>query len=187
VFGNVIGRAYRVAANTCENQPMAWRALVAVGLLGITLACGDGKSWSRVSSRCGRVTPIDQSAPIGRATPLGHVLWLAVYPFAAGHPTKAIAMAQRRLRKPVVIRGWDCANGSRLRFWYRNGLPFSGVPVSSARLRRTGTFSASFGPWQPRASRGGYLMYWHGGAWKLGAYSGGRAIGTAVVLALSTQ
>jgi hypothetical protein len=166
---------------------MAWRAFVAVGLLGITLACGNGKSWSSISSRCGRVTPIDQSAPIGRATPIGHVLWLAVYPFAAGYPTKGIAMAQRRLSRPVVIRGWDCANGSRLRFWYRDPLPFSRVPVSAARLRHTGTLSASFGPWQPRAMRGGYLMFWHGGAWKLTAYSGGRAVGTAVVLARWTQ
>jgi hypothetical protein len=173
---------------------MAWRTLVAVGLLGITLACGNGKSWSGVSSRCRRVTPIDQrvtpidqSAPLGRATPLGHVLWFAVYPFAVGHPTKAIAMAQRRLERPVVIRGWDCANGSRLRFWYRNGLPFSRAPVNSARLRRTGTLNASFGPWQPRASTGGYLMFWHRGAWKLAAYSNGRTVGTAVVLARSTR
>jgi hypothetical protein len=176
-----------MSLDSCENQPMAWRASVAVGLLGIVFASGNRTSWSSVSSRCGRVTPIDHSAPIGRATPLGHVLWLAVYPFAVGYPTKAIAMAQRRLRGPIVIRGWDCANGNRLRFWYRNGLPFSRVPVSSARLRRAGTLSASFGPWQPRAMRGGYLMFWHGGAWKLAAYSGGRAIGTAVVLARPTQ
>jgi hypothetical protein len=166
-----------------DNQLMVGRALAAVGVVGMVLVlCGNEKSWSSAVSRCGRVTPIDQSAPLGRSTPLGHVLWLAVYPFAAGHPTKTIVMAQRRLARRVVIRGWDCSTGSRLRFWYRNGPPFSRVPVSPERLRHTGTLTSTFGPWPAEAMRGGYLMFWHSGVWKVAAYSGDKAVGTAIIL-----
>jgi len=110
-----------------------------------------------------------------------HVVWLAVYPFASGSPTKTIVMAQSRLARPVVLRGWNCASGSPLRFWYREGLPFTHLPVTPAELRRTGSLSPTFGPWPVRGMRGGYFMFWTTGLWKIVAYRDGRAIGAAVV------
>jgi hypothetical protein len=153
--------------------------VVAVALF----ASGADASSSRGAIRCrAHPTPIDRSAPLGHATPLGNVLWLGVYPFQPGYPTKTIVMAQRSLKRPIVLRGWSCADGSPLRFWYREGLPFGGhVPVTDAELRRTGNLRAAFGPWPKRAMTGGYLMFWRTGLWKIVAYERQRVVGTAVV------
>ena len=146
------------------------------------LACGAGSSVSTSAISCARATPVDQSAPLGHAVPLRRVLWLAVYPYMSGSPTKTIVMAQGRLVKPVVLRGWSCSSGSPLRFWYREGLPFAQLPVTAAALRRTGSFSPKFGPWPARrAMRGGYLMFWTTGLWKVVAYQDGRQVGTAIL------
>jgi hypothetical protein len=134
-------------------------------------------------SRCASATPIDPSAPLGRAVPLGDVLWLAVYPYAPGHPTKAIVWARRPLAARVVLRGWDCATGRRLRFWYREGQPFQRLPASAAAMRRRGSLSATFGPWPAQAMTGGYLMFWRAGLWKIVAYEGGAPVGTVTVRA----
>jgi hypothetical protein len=118
---------------------------------------------------------------LGRATPLGNVLWLGVYPFRSGYPTKTVVKAQRAIKKAIVVRGWSCADGSSLRFWYREGLPFRDPPATEAELRRTGSLRATFGPWPKGATRGGYLMFWRTGLWKVVAYDNGRVVGRAVV------
>ncbi len=122
------------------------------------LAGGAGASASTSAISCARATPVDQSAPLGHAVPVRCVLWLAVYPYTSGSPTKTIVMARGRLARPVTLRGWNCSSASPLRFWYREGLPFSQLPVTAAQLRRTGSLSPRFGPWPARGMRGGYLI-----------------------------
>ena len=114
------------------------------------------------------------------------LLWLGVYPFDPGYPTKMVVMAQARLHKPVVLRGWSCADGTPLRFWYRDGLPFAQLPVAADELRRTGSLRARFGPWPARGMHGGYLMLWRQGRWKIEAYRDGRRVGTAIVRTSAT-
>ena len=159
------------------------RVLAITAVAGALLATGALATGLQAGTACGHATAVDRTAPLGRAVPVRDLLWIAVYPFERGHPTKAIVMAQRAIKRRFTLRGWDCSSGDRLRFWYRNGLPFVRVPVTTAALRRTGSLSATFGPWQARAMRGGYLMFWHQGLWKIAIYEGGRKLGVAIVRA----
>jgi hypothetical protein len=131
---------------------------------------------------CGPATPVDPTAPLARAVPLGRALWLSVYPFQSGYPTKTIVKARHPLRRRITIRGWNCALGSSLRFWYRNGsLPFGHLPVTASKLRRTGTLSVTFRPGM--SVRMGYFMFWRTGLWRIAAYRNGLKIATAIVRA----
>jgi hypothetical protein len=162
-----------------------WRAFAVALVVAAVLGSGATANGLRVATSCGSATPVDPSAPLGRAVPLGDVFWFGIYPFKPGYPTKAIVMAQRPIDRPVVIRGWNCASGRSLRFWYRDEPPLIRVPTTIAKLRRTGTLRASFGPWPTGAMRGGYFMFWRSGPWKIVAYQAGRRIGSAIVQAAS--
>jgi hypothetical protein len=157
------------------------RALLALPVLFVVLGGVAASSAANVGAACGRATPIDRSAPLGRAVPLARTLWLAVYPFSAGYPTKTIVMAQHSFSGRIVLLGRSCDDGRRLRFWYRDHLPFAQVPVSPGALRRTGSFTAAFGPWPKQTMRGGYFMFWRSGLWRIVGYRNGRPIGTAIV------
>jgi hypothetical protein len=64
----------------------------------------------------------------------------------------------------------------------RPSFHFRHVPVTATALRRTGALRATFGPPFPaRGMRGGYLMFWRTGVWKIAAYQSGHRIATAVV------
>ena len=158
------------------------RAVLAATLATAALAGVPQTAGSARTVQCGGPTPIDRSAPIGRARPLGNVLWLGVYPFTSGYTTKVLVMAQRRIGK-ISIRGWNCANGARLRFWYRDGGPPTVGPSPAATIRKTGTLRTSFGPWDAATARGGYFMFWRPGLWKIVAYRGQRRVATATVVA----
>ena len=158
------------------------RALPALAVLPVVLGGVTAATASRAGIACGRATPVDQSAPVGRAVPLANMLWLAVYPFDAGYPTKTILTAQRSLPGRIVLRGWSCDEGHRLRFWYRDRLPFERVPVSPTALRNRGSITTAVGQWPKQAMHGGYFMFWRSGLWKIVAYRDGRAIGKAIVV-----
>jgi hypothetical protein len=65
-------------------------ATAAAAAVNVLLPSAPGTTRSALANRCGGATPIDASAPLGRATPLGEILWVSVYPFQAGYPTKTI-------------------------------------------------------------------------------------------------
>jgi hypothetical protein len=156
--------------------------VAAAAIAAALLAGAADNAKSTLSNRCGGATPIDTSAPLGHATPFGAVLWITVYPFQPGYPTKAVVMSQRAINEPITLRAWNCTSQRPLRFWYLGGLPFRHVPVTATALRRTGTLRATFGPPFPaRGTRGGYLMFWRTGVWRIAAYQGGQRIATAVV------
>jgi hypothetical protein len=116
---------------------------------------------------------------------MGNLLWVGVYPYQPGYPTKTIVVAQRAIEGRVTLRGWDCASGNRLRFWYREGSPFLHLPVTAAALRRTGSLTATWtSPWRKKAMTGLYLMFWHEGLWKLTVYHRRHKLGSAIVQAL---
>jgi hypothetical protein len=117
---------------------------------------------------CGTAAAVDTSAPLGHAVALGDVLWLAIYPYSQGYPTKVIVMARRRLRSAVEIRGWQCSTGRRLRFSYREN-PTIQTPV------------ARFGPWPADGMRGGYFNFWAPGKWKIVARVKGRVVASTVI------
>ena len=159
-----------------------------VSVLGLALALMpagiQAGAPTSAGSSCGSPTAIDRSAPIGRAVPLGGLVWLGVYPYADGYPTKVVVLAQRDLHRAIVVTGRRCADGKPLRFWYHKepALPFAHVPVSSDKLRRTGTLSARFGPRPARAMTGGYFQFWAAGRWKIVAHQDRRVVATAIVV-----
>jgi hypothetical protein len=159
-----------------------WRLIVVVPLATAAFACTAAVAEPQARIACRQATPVDPSAPLGRAVPLGRVVWLSVYPFRPGYPTKTIIRARHRLGAQLTIRGWSCATGSSLRFWYRNGsLPFTQLPVSSAELRRSGTLSPTFA--RGTFVRMGYFMFWRSGLWKIAAYRNGHQLASAIVRA----
>jgi hypothetical protein len=160
---------------------VVWRGLIAGALAVSVFAGASAAAAPNRALTCGRPTPVDRSAPIGRAIPFGRLLWLGVYPFTPGYPTKAVVMARRPLSRAVAIGGWNCASGEVLRVWYREGVPFVRMPVSVAELKQTGDRHASFGPWPSGAMRGGYLLFWRSGRWKLVAVKDGHEIASVIV------
>jgi hypothetical protein len=156
------------------------RRAVAAGAVVALIGGAARASTSEAQIRCRSATPIDSTAPIGRAVPIAKTLWLGIYPFQKGYPTKAIVMAQRTFQRAVMFRAWNCANGMPLRLWYREGNPGS-VPMSINRLRNTGDIHVRFGQWPASAMRTGYFMFWRNDLWRVVAYQRGRQIGTAIV------
>lgn len=157
------------------------RAAVATVVAAAVVLFATTAEAQREQIPCGSTAPVDTTAPIHHAVRVGDAIWFAVYPFTRGYPTKAIVIAQRPLTAPIVLRGWNCATGQTLRFWYRETLPLLRLPAPPLKLRRTGTLSASFGPWPAQAMRGGYVMFWRSGLWKVTASENGRNTGAVFV------
>jgi hypothetical protein len=133
---------------------------------------------------CGGATPaVDHpTSSLTRAVPLGDVLWLGVYPYRRGYPTKVVVESHGALANTIVVRGRRCGSGRLLRFWFREGEPFRVVPTSAARLRSTGTLRIAVGPYPADGSGGGgYFNFWAGGKWKIVAYEQGRLVGVAIL------
>ena len=161
-------------------------AAAAVAVVSSALVLSSASARPTRAIRCGPpAARVDRPLPyLTSAIPLGDVLWLGIYPYRRGYPTKVIVAPQRAMTEPLIVRGRQCTTGKRLRFWYRDGDPFARLPVSAARLRAKGALSAVFGPWaeggEPAA--GGFFNFWAGGRWKITA-----SIGTQTVAAIVVQ
>jgi hypothetical protein len=101
--------------------------------------------------------------------------------FTAGYPTKVVLSRDRRRapRARLMLRGFDCATGMSLRFWYREGAPPGRLPASKRYFERVGTLAVVL----PRgvSHRGGYMLFTEAGRWKLALRQGTRRVGALVV------
>ena len=103
--------------------------------------------------------------------------------FDAGYPTKVVLrlQLQRRLNSALKLRGWNCRDGTPLRFWYRRGeFPREGLPLTAAQLRRVGALEQVL-PTARYVHFGGYMLFTEPGRCKVSVYRQGRKLGSVVV------
>jgi hypothetical protein len=83
--------------------------------------------------------------------------WRSGADFQPGYPTKVAIHA----RGSTSLSGRRCADGLKLRFWYREGSPPLGkLPASSSTLASTGDLVAVFDPnSSPSESYTGYILF----------------------------
>jgi hypothetical protein len=81
----------------------------------------------------------------------------------------------------LALQGWRCPDGKPLRFWYREGLPFTEVPVSRKALETTGDLVAPLEPHNRSIDYTGYMLFTSTGTWDVAVLSGARAIGHVVI------
>jgi len=101
--------------------------------------------------------------------------------FKPGIPTKAPIYFAGPITTPVTLRGWACADGTALHFWYKPGSPTPvGQTVSAATLRQAGEASVDFMPSSSNDSTG-YILFWAPGKYRLAINNGGDQLAAAVV------
>lgn len=101
--------------------------------------------------------------------------------YIPGYPTKVLLHLTEGLESPLSLQGWRCPNGRPLRFWYREGLPFTDVPVSRRALETTGDLIAPLEPYTRSVDYTGYMLFTSRGTWDVAVLSHGRAIGHVVI------
>jgi len=105
--------------------------------------------------------------------------------FRPGFPTKVPIDVNKPLETPVDVRGWRCADGHPLRFWYRGGVPFHSVPDVRA-METAGDLVATLKPvryidsWMGIGA--GYMLFTTPGKWKVSVFQGDQLLASAVFL-----
>ena len=156
--------------------------------LAVLAASGRGAAPGHAAATCGALSPL--AAHRVRAGPLLFGFYTdpnapaptrAHSVFLSGYPTKVVVFRDRRrpLAHALTLRGFDCATGKSLRFWYRDGVPFASVPVSQAQLETTGVLAQVFPAARPALH--GYMLFTAAGRWKINVWQGRRRLGAVVV------
>jgi hypothetical protein len=194
-----------LAESSDGNTPFSMRkrrisALGLVALLALLLAwVPEGKTGVRRID-CGAPTPVSEVPLVGageavRAGPLwfdgiGPNATLDGYPDAI-HATKMVIYAPKRPTSTFTVRGFECATGRSLRFWYPrpdHGSPLPTPTAASDVLRRSGTLTAvlyrfgqgDFRNYPPGLDYHGYILFAAPGTWKVTVRSGSRILGSAI-------
>jgi hypothetical protein len=87
-------------------------------------------------------------------------------------------------RAELTLRGYHCATGLPLRFWYRNeALRFSpGFPTTDAELRQNGDLGVRFPATKKlRGTYVGYMLFWAPGDWRFVLTAGRTTVASGVV------
>jgi hypothetical protein len=154
-----------------------------------------------VPPACGRPTPLEPTPVPDETAPGAHVgpLWFVfggtadtaqskIYPDNQGllSPTKVPIVIRERLPRPVTLRGWRCADGTPLRFWYRRqgDVPLPRNPASPGELERAGDLVATLSgePTIPGIpGYHGYLLFSATGKWVVSVALRGQRVGSFVV------
>lgn len=177
-------------------------ASVVLGLVGMSVATASG---TRDAVRCGPLSALGR-APTGIVGPGIHAgpIWFVGlenrirlvpdYPDAI-YPRKVLIQAPKPpLKTDLTLRGFKCASGAPLRFWYPTaGEPryplVDGQSASSEVLRQSGTLVAVLHrtrhaqrtkPNGPLTDYRGYILFPESGKWKVVVRSGARVVGAAV-------
>ena len=178
------------------------RALsVVVGVMALSVGAASGSSGP---APCGPPSPL-RTVPTGtvgpgvRAGPIWFVAGRTIrlvprYPEAV-YPTKVLIQAPKPpLQADLTLRGFECASGIPLRFWYpTRGEPRYPLaelgPASSEELRQAGSVVAVLHRArhaQPTKRNGpltdyrGYILFSQPGMWKVVVRRGTRVLGTAI-------
>lgn len=89
------------------------------------------------------------------------------YPYMAGLPTKMIISADRKQQEPVVLRGFNCADRTPLRFWYDKGLLPGDpqLPLTQKRMETIGDLAEHLPPIPANTDHTGYVLFSSVGDW----------------------
>jgi hypothetical protein len=154
-----------------------------------------------VPPACGRPAPLEPTPASDETAPGAHVgpLWFVfggtadtaqskIYPDKQRRisPTKVPVVVRERLRAPVTLRGWHCADDTPLRFWYhREGdVPLPRNPASPGELERAGDLIATLRG-EPTLSGipgySGFFLFSAPGKWVVSVSVQGQRVGSFVV------
>ena len=103
--------------------------------------------------------------------------------FTPGYPTKVVLQLRphRPLRTRLILQGWNCSTGKRLRFWYdRERLPFNHLPATTEQLEQTGALVQILRA-DRKAGFHGYMLFTQPGRWKVTVRRPGATLGSVVV------
>lgn len=103
--------------------------------------------------------------------------------FTPGYPTKVVLQLtpHRPLLTRLILQGWNCSTGKRLRFWYdRERLPFSHLPATTEQLEQTGALVQILRA-DRKAGFHGYMLFTQPGRWKVTVRKTGVTLGSVVV------
>jgi hypothetical protein len=149
---------------------------------------------------CGVPTPLSAIplAGAGEAVRAGPLWFDGIRPHATltGYPdaigaTKVVIFAPKRPTTTFTVRGFECATGRSLRFWYPRpdgGAPLPTPTATSDVLRRSGTPTAvlyrfgqgDFRDYPPGLDYHGYILFAAPGKWKVIVRSSQHILGSAV-------
>lgn len=103
--------------------------------------------------------------------------------FSPTVPTKVLIAYFDPVTKPATLRGERCTDQYRLRFWYRDGLPFAQgeLPVSPDRIGRTGDLEVLLEPHSTRTFLPGYMMFNSAGRWRLWTTQGDQSTASVTI------
>jgi hypothetical protein len=166
------------------------RLLAALGMLALLVAFTGSELQARGSVSCGAPSKLGSSG-FPRVGPL--VFGFYNYPanttgrahstFTPGYPTKVVLQLtpHRPLRTRLILQGWNCSTGKRLRFWYdRQRLPFSHLPATTEQLEQTGALVQILRA-DRKAGFHGYMLFTQPGRWKVTIRKPGLTLGSVVV------
>jgi hypothetical protein len=157
---------------------------IAAGAAGPTIAGGPVPR--AASAACaGPLTPVGVTRNLNNARRLGHVAWIGGVVASDGYGAvkTAIEPIARSGPAQVVLRGWRCSDGRRLRFWFSDSqLPFSGRG-SQSELASTGSERLTLRlAYLRRNGFGtvGYFLFSSPGKWVVEARQGRAVRGTVL-------
>ena len=166
------------------------RLLAAVGALALLASFDAGGLQARGGISCGAPSRLGPNG-FPRVGPL--VFGFYNYPanttgrahstFMPGYPTKVVLQLKphRPLRTRLILQGWNCSTGKRLRFWYdRERLPFSNLPATTEQLEQTGALVQTLRA-DRKAGFHGYMLFTKPGRWKVTVRKPGVTLGSVVV------
>jgi hypothetical protein len=166
------------------------RLLVVVCVLVLLIPAGGGAAEPSAGIACGTPSPLGSNG-FPRVGPLmfgfynypANTTGRAHSTFTPGYPTKVVLQLKphRPLRTRLLLRGWSCSTGKRLRFWYeRDRLPFTRLPATTEQLERTGSLVQVL-PADRAVGFHGYMLFTRSGKWKITVASPSARLGSVVV------
>ncbi|MDQ5821256.1 MAG: hypothetical protein M3540_07450 [Actinomycetota bacterium] len=169
--------------------------LLALGIALATLLPGAAlahrSSTAPEAARCGAPSPVASYTKIGRGAALGPLVLRfddgasrAEQLYEAGFPTRVVIRGRAVRADPLILRGYQCATGLPLRFWYRDApLTFPlGFPTTDEALRAKGDFAVRFPATKEiGGAHVGYMLFWDTGNWRFVLSAGRTTVASVVV------
>jgi hypothetical protein len=165
------------------------RLLVALGALALLAPFAASELQARNAVSCGAPSRLGSNG-FPRVGPLlfgfynypANTTGRAHSTFTPGYPTKVVLQLKphRPLQTRLILQGWNCSTGKRLRFWYdRGALPFS-LPAATEQFERTGALVQVLRT-DRKAGFHGYMLFTQPGRWKVTVRKPGVTLGSVVV------
>jgi hypothetical protein len=97
--------------------------------------------------------------------------------YSPGLPTRVILTPVSTTSAGFALTGWDCASGTRVRFWYPPYGDDGGLPEPPAAAPSQGELTAAVPP--PSSGQGfvGYMLFPEAGRWDIEVWQGNALVG----------